>query len=66
MLAGKMSELEYDLGRRGDAPILPYIIGLTFPIGGLGLALKCTPFDWSIREALLKVTDILTLGFFWR
>lgn len=33
MPAGKMSELEYDLGRRGDAPILPYIIGLTFPIG---------------------------------
>lgn len=37
MPAGKMSELEYDLGRLGDAPILPYIIGWAFPIGELGL-----------------------------
>lgn len=33
MPAGKMSELENDLGRRGDAPILHYIIGLAFRIG---------------------------------
>jgi hypothetical protein len=33
-----MPEMEHDLGRLGDAPILPYIIGRAFPIGELGLA----------------------------
>ena len=33
--AGKMSEMEHDLGRLGDAPILPYIIGERFPDRGI-------------------------------